>query len=191
MLPMYNRQTFSDIFPDLDSFKDCLLNDFDGYAASSISNDEKKTLYWLLYARYGNNPITNNSVAQFKAKMVAIVFAKGPTWAKKVELQKSLRLLNDDDLRAGAVSIYNTALNPETAPSTQDTDELEYVNSQNVSKHKRSFLDAYSFLQDLLKNDVTEEFIKSFAILFSRFVGPMRVRIYENDLPEEEEDDDQ
>lgn len=190
MLPMYNRQTFSDIFPDLDSFKDCLLNGFDGYAAESITNDEKKTLYWLLYARYGNNPITNNTVAQFKAKMVAIVFAKGPTWAKKVELQKSLRLLNDDDLRAGAVSIYNTALNPETAPSTKDTDELEYVNSQNVSKHKRSFLDAYSFLQDLLKNDVTEEFIKSFAILFSRFVGPMRVRIYENDLPEEEEDED-
>lgn len=186
MLPMYNRQIFSDIFPDVESFKKCLSDEFDGYAKSALTDDNKTVLYWLLFARYGNNPITNNTVNQFKAKMVSIVFSKGPSWEKNLDIQSKIRSLSDEELRKGAVNIYNQALHPETSPGTGTTEELDYINQQNVNKHKRSAMDAYSFLMDLIKTDVTEVFIKAFSGLFSRFVGPMRVDIYENDLPEEE-----
>lgn len=189
MLPMYNRKTFSQIFPDPESFIQCIDSEFNEYAKNALNETNKTALYWLLFARYGNNPITNNTVSQFKAKMVSIVFSKGPSWEKNLDIQSKIRSLSEDELRKGAVNIYNQALHPETSPGTGTTEELDYINQQNVNKHKRSAMDAYSFLMDLIKTDVTEVFIKAFSGLFSRFVGPMRVDIYENDLPDEEEEE--
>lgn len=188
MLPRFNNKLFSQIFPDYASFKYVFDNLFDNYAKDCITDTSLKTLYWLLYSRYGYNPIVNQSEILFKAKIVAITFQKGPSWERKLTLQKSLRDLTESDLLSGAKTIFNRALHPETEPST-DTDEyLNYLNSQDVSKMKRSKLDAYGYLQDLLKTDVTEEFISSYAKLFSKFVSPSITRIYENDIEEEEEE---
>lgn len=185
MLPMYNTETFSQIYPTFESFKDTFDNDFDKYAKDCISENSLKTLYWLLYSRYGENPIVNLTINIFKSKIVAITFQKGPTWERKLSLQKSLRDLSEDDLLTGARTILNRAEHDEGEPGT-DTDELlGYINLQNVSKMRRSKIDAYSFLQDILKSDVTEEFISSYAKLFSRFVSPTVRRIYPNDVEEE------
>lgn len=188
MLPLYDTQTFNQVFPDVDKFKECIDDDFDGYAKLAISDDNKATLYWLLFARYGNTHMTNLSVNQFKAKLVAIIFQKGPSWQRNLELQKSIRDLSEEDLRAGAISIYNTAANPEVGPGPQASEEIGYVNAQNVSKHKRSKVDAYSYLQELLRTDVTEAFISSFSVLFSKFARPIVTAIYENDVEIEEEE---
>lgn len=188
MLPMYNTKTFSQIFPTSNDFKSCINDQFEEYAKNCITETSLKNLYWLLYARYADNPIVNYSVNNFKAKLVAITYAKGPTWERKLALQKSLRDLSEADLLEGARTIFNRALHPETEPSTETSDYLSYINSQDVSKHNRSKLDAYSYLQDVLKNDVTEEFIRQYAKLFSKFVSPTVTRIYENDTEEEEEE---
>lgn len=185
MLPMYNTEIFSQIYPNFESFKDTFDNDFGGYAKDCITSTSLETLFYILYARYGNNPIVNYSINQFKAKLVANTFQKGPTWERKLSLQKSLRDLSEDDLLTGARTILNRAEHDEGSPGT-DTDELlGYINLQNVSKMRRSKIDAYSFLQDILKSDVTEEFISSYAKLFSRFVSPTVRRIYPNDVEEE------
>ena len=186
MLPMYNTKTFSQILPSFEDMKDLFDNEFDKYAKDCITATSMKTLYWCLYARYADNPIVNLSEENFKAKLVAITFAKGPTWERKLALQKSLRDLTDADLLTGAKTIFNRAMHPETEPGTDTDVELTYINAQDVSKHKRGKLDAYSYLQDVLKNDVTEEFIREYAKLFSKFVSPNVTRIYENDIEEEE-----
>lgn len=184
MLPRYNTATFMEVFPDFASFKDVFDNDFDKYAKDCISEVNLKTLFFLLLSRYAGNPVVNYSIDIFKSKIVGITFQKGPTWEKRLALQKKLRDLTEDDLLSGAKTIFNKALHDESEPST-DTDEyLTYINSQDVSKQKRSKLDAYSYLQDVLETDVTEEFIKSYAKLFSKFVSPTVLRVYEN---EEEE----
>lgn len=188
MLPRYDTYVFSEIFPTVDSFKDVLQNEFDGYCSEVLTSENQATLYWLLFARYGNTHIINFSVNQFKAKMLGIIFQKGPTWQKELELQSNIRNLTDDQLRIGAITIYNSAANPEVAPGPEGTGELSYINAQNVSKHKRSQLDAYSYLQELLKKDVTEDFIVSFRILFSKFARPIVTRIYENEIHESEEE---
>jgi hypothetical protein len=185
MLPMYNTKTFSQIFPDFDSMKSVFDNDFDKYAKDCISANSLKTLYWQLFARYSDNPIANLSESIFKAKIVAITYAKGPAWERKLSLQKSLRDLTDSELLAGAKTIFNTARNPETEPGTDTDTELTYINDQSVSKRSRGKLDAYSYLQDVLRNDVTEEFIREFAKLFAKFVSPNVTRIYVTDLEEE------
>ena len=185
MLPMYNTKTFSQVFPDFASFKFCFDNDFGSYAKDCITEDSLKALFWLLYSRYGESPIVNLSENIFKAKMVGNTFQKGPTWERRLTLQKQIRDLSEDDLLTGAKTIFNKAKNDEGEPGTDTNEELDYINQQDVSKMTRSKLDAYSFLNDILKTDVTEEFISSYAKLFSRFVSPTNTRIYENDIEED------
>ena len=181
MLPQYNTKLFSQVFPDFASFKKCFDEDFDSYAKDCITATSLRTLYWLLFSKYANNPIVNYSVNQFKAKLVANTFQKGPTWERKLANQKTIRELTDSDLLTGARTIFNKALHPETEPGTDTDTELTYINAQDVSKQRRSKLDAYSYLQDILKTDVTEDFIRSYAKLFSKFVSPTVEWIYEND----------
>ena len=190
MLPMYNTETFSQIYPDFESFKDTFDNDFDSYAKDIISADSLETLYWLLYARYCDNPITNYSVNNFKAKIVAITFQKGPSWEKRLAIQDTIRNLSEDDLLSGARTLFNNAAHDERAPGTNTDEELPYINVQNVTKQRRSKLDAYSYLQDILRTDVTEEFIRSYAKLFSKFVSPTVTRIYVNDIVEQDEEEE-
>ena len=185
MLPMYNTKTFTQIFPTFQSFKNTFDNDFGRYAKDCITENSLIALYWLLYSRYGESPIVNLSENIFKSKIVATTFQKGPTWERRLKLQQDLRELSEADLLKGARTLLNRALHPETEPGTNTDEELDYLNQQDVSKLTRSKLDAYSFLQDVLKTDVTEEFLESYRKLFSRFVSPTNTRIYVNDIEED------
>ena len=72
---------------------------------TTISNQNATTLFYLLYARYGNNPIANYDEEQFKYKIFSVVFQYGPTWEKKLALQATLRDLQLSDLiDDGAIS---------------------------------------------------------------------------------------
>lgn len=191
MLPMYNTKTFSDVYPDFATFKKDFDEEFGQYAKDCISATSLKYLFYMLYSRYTNNPIVNYSEIQFRSKLVNITFQKGPTWERKFALQKTLRELSDDDLLTGARTIFNRAEHDASEPSTLSTEETPYINYQDVSKQRRSKLDAYSYLQDVLKTDVSEEFIKSYKVLFSKFVSPTITRIYVNDIEEEEDSENE
>lgn len=96
----------------------------------------------------------------------------GPTWEKRLEIQKDLREMSMDDLRESAKAIYNHSMNPSTSPSTDTLEELLTINDQNVTKHRRSKTDAYALLISLLETDVTEEFLNKFKKLFLTVVTP-------------------
>ena len=131
-----------------------------------ISDDSAKTLYYLLYARYGNSSIRNWDETQFKYKLFSTIFMYGPSWEKRLEVQAKLRDLGDSELTLGAKQIFNHSYNPSTPPSTDTLDELTTINEQNVTKNKRSKLDAYNLLLSLLETDVTNEFLNKFKPLF-------------------------
>ena len=175
MIPQYNTVLFTDVYKNVESF-------IDDYKTCQIpqllKEDSIKTLFYLLYARYGNNPLANLDINQFKYKVFAIIFQYGPTWEKRLELQKEIREMSVEEARLGATSIYNNALNPETAPSTQTLEELSFINSQNTSKYKKSKTDAFTHLWELLRFDVSEEFIKKFRVLFDPIPRPDRTYIY-------------
>lgn len=186
----FRQRIFTDIWGTLDAFlkdyKDCPI-------PKVITDDNAKTLYYLLYAKYGNSTIASSDENQFKYKCFSIIYSAGPTWEKKLEIQKRLRDLketNEDgtpgDLILSASTIYNQAANPSTEPSTQDTEELPYINNQNVSKHKRSIIDAYGFLNSLLEEDLCSEFLERFKVLFISVVAPSEPLWYVMDVDEEE-----
>lgn len=195
MIPQYSTYLFCDIWDNDEDFvtdyKASAL--YDAYTdtsglhlENSLSDTASVQLFWLLYARYGNSPIANRDVNQFKYKIFSVIFQYGPTWEKRLDIQSKLRALSVDDIRAGAFAMYNQAQNPATAPSTDTTDELTYINGQNTTRYTKSPLEGYSILLELLDTDVTEDFLKKFNICFKKFVSSERPLIY---VSEEDEDD--
>lgn len=165
----YRNRKFTDIYEQENSF----ISDYNNCGIpTTISDTSVTTLYYLLYARYGNSTIANSDENQFKYKLWSLVFSYGPTWEKRLEIQQNLREMDIEELRESAKAIYNHSFNPSTAPSTGTDDELPTLNDQNVTKHKRSKTDAYALLLSLLETDVTTEFIDRFKKLFITVVEP-------------------
>ena len=186
MLPQYSTVLFTDVWDNVDDFKeDYQESGIYELANSRISADSQNVLFYLLYARYGNNPIANRDINQFKYKIFSVIMQYGPTWEKRLDVQKALRDLDIDAIRAGAFAMYNQAQNPATAPSTDTTDELTYINGQNTTRYTKSPLEGYSILLELLDTDVTEDFLKKFNICFKKFVSSEKPLIY---VSEEDED---
>ena len=154
-----------------------------GGSYDPLTASRQSQLYYLLYARYGNSPISYQDINQFKAALFTIVFQYGGSWEKRLDIQQNLQSLvleqgEGAEIFDGTLAVYNHALNPGTDPSAGSLEELEYINEQNTQRYKLSKMDAYRKLWDLLKTDVSEEFLRQFAKLFSRFAGNRHPLIY-------------
>lgn len=187
ILPKYSTVLFTEVWEDVDEFKDD-FNDSPFTGCISANNPDNVSLvYYLLYSRYGNNPIANQDITQFKFKLFSVIFQYGPSWEKRLDIQSKLRALTESDITTGGKAIYNSALNPSTAPGTQSLDELNYINSQNTTNYKKSKMDAYMQLWNLIETDVTEDFLVKFKKCFKIFVSSERPLLY---VQEEEEDNE-
>ena len=175
----YRTRKFADIWPSADAF-------IQDYQASAIPQKLKvadaTTLYYLLYARYGNSSIANSDENQFKYKIFSTIYIGGATWAKKQEIQDKLRAMTEDEILAGTKAINNHAYNPQTAPTTDTVEELEYINEQNTTKYKKSKLDGYALLWAILNDGVTETFLREFRYHFLVVVEPQLPLWYVTDI---------
>lgn len=165
----FRTRTFADIYTTFEEFNEDYTSNG---IPTSLSTVNLRTLYYLLYARYGNSNIASSDENQFKYKVFSTIFMYGPSWQKRLDIQKKLIDLGDDEILVGATAIYNQALNPSQMPSTQTLEELNYINQQNTTKYKKSKLEAYAILDELIKTDVTEQFIGKFKKLFITIVEP-------------------
>ena len=171
--PEYSTKTFAQIYPSYEKFKedyDVLITLVSG-GVQPLTNANAQATFYLLFARYGNNPIVNFDITQFKMKLMSVIATYGPVWEKKKAIQKSLRDLSEAELLQGAKQIYNHAFNPSTEPSTQELEELTHINDQNVTNNKKAKMEAYSILWANLHVDATDEYLNKFKNCFSRFVG--------------------
>lgn len=171
-----NQRKFCDIFYNYATFLQFIGTDCQ--VPLKITTENLQTLYYLLYARYGNSTVQSSDENQFKYKLAATIFQYGPAWEKRLEVQDSLRQLTMEDLETGSKLINNHAYNPSTEPSTNTQYELDKIDQQNVAITKRGKLEAYNNLLGLLSTDVTEAFLKKFQKLFIQFVYPSPVYTY-------------
>lgn len=180
----FRNPKFTDIYENVESF----IEDYNnvGIKPNLTKNETVETLYYLLYAAYGNSTIASSDVTRFKYQLFSTIFSYGPTWEGRLRIQSHLRALLDNptELFAGATQVNNQAYNPGTAPSTSSTDELAAINQQVVTKYKKDKMTGYATLMDLLATDVTTEFIKKFNKLFIKIVQPEEALWYiEEDNP--------
>lgn len=171
----YRQKRFTDVYERVEDFladyKDCGI-------PTTISDSSAQTLFYLLYGSYGNDVVASSDINRFKYKLFSIIFQYAPNWEKQLEIQNKLRGLTEEDIRLGSRQIYNTAQNPSTEPSTDTTDELQYINNQNVTKNQRGVLEGYATLLSLLRTDVTQEFLNRFRKLFLTIVQPEEPLLY-------------
>ena len=217
MKPMYDTNLFCEIWNSSESFLADYNNtgtEFTNQVPTTISQENALMTYLLLFSRYGNNPIANYDVTQFKNKIFTLIWQYGPAWEKRLSMQEDIRNLTLQEITTGTktdwssegtqsqnnsgtdTTINNHAFNPSTAPSTQDTNELNYIDQQNVAKGSntstisgtdskttgqtvtKSKMDAYAQLWDLVATDVTNDYISKFKKCFKQFVAPERRMIY-------------
>lgn len=181
-LPEYDTVLFTQVWDSADDF----VTDYEeAKIPATISQEQAQTLYYLLYARYGNSPIAYRDVTQFKYSVFSIIFQYAPTWQKRLEIQEKLRGLSEEELRRGGINVVNYAMHPDSEPSTGSTEELKHVSQQTATNHKKGKAEAYATLLDFLEDDVTEYFLERFRKLFLRFLLPSRTAIYPNDQEDE------
>lgn len=173
------NRTFADIFPDAEKFeseyKESALYD----SKNIITNP--KLLYFLLYARYGNSVIASFDENQFKYKVFSTMFMYGPAWEKRLDVQSKVRELKEEEIIRGSKRINNMSYNPSTAPTTDTLEELTTINQQFTDGWKKSKLEGYRTLLQLIETDVTEEFIGKFKKLFIIVVQPNLPLWYESE----------
>ena len=81
MMPMYDTNLFCEIWDSSDSFLADYTNtnpNFTNQVPTTISQQNALMTYLLLFSRYGNNPIANYDVTQFKNKIFTIIWQYGP-----------------------------------------------------------------------------------------------------------------
>ena len=130
------------------------------------------TLYYLLWARYASSHIRSDYPQQWKMKIMMTVFEYGSTWSKRLEIQEKVRNLSDEDIQKGTIMTYNNAMNPDGAPTTETWETLKGINSQNKNLYQRGKLDSYAYIDQILKTDVTREFVEKFKKFFDIMASP-------------------
>lgn len=185
----YDTLLFTEVWEDYNAFAtdyaSIMANLTTVSATSPIKTASIKTIYYLLYARYGNNPIANLDETQWKYKLFSIIFMHGGKWERQLEIQNTLRGLTEDELLTGSKQIYNHAFNPSTEPTTTTLEELEFINDQNTANNKKGKLEAYNILWTILHSNATEDFLLKFRPLFKLFVSPTNTLFYITDEDEE------
>lgn len=190
----YTTKTFMDVWGELDEFiedyKNCGLAKYEGDVpiGNTLKDESLNVLYYLLYARYGNNHLANFDENQFKYKVYSIIFMYGPTWEKRLEVQEKVRGLTEEDISKGSISISNSVMNDGNEGTTDSFEFLDKINSQTGHVTKRGKLEAYSNLLTLLNTDVTADFLARFKPLFARVTTPGKMVWYA--VPKEEEEEE-
>lgn len=169
---MNNHVKFTDVWDNADAFVSQYMANPTRIQVMQIEEATATTLYYLLYSRYGNSPIANLDIYQFKFKLWSIIAQYGPTWEKQLDMQQKLRAMTDDELMLGSKIIYNHAYNDGSSPSTDSLEETPYINEQNTTNNKKNKLQAYNELMTLLQTDVTDYFLNKFKPLFKKIIVP-------------------
>lgn len=175
----YITKTFCDTFENVTEFIEFVKN---SEVDVDMQESSLTTLYYLLYGNYGNSSWANPDETQSCYKMLSIIFMYGPTWEKRIQIQKEVRAMTINDAISGGRSINNQSSNPSTKPTTSTMEELLTIDNQYVNRFEKSKVDGYAYLMTLLKTDVTKEFLDRFKVLFIAIVAPQEPLYYETEL---------
>lgn len=125
MLPQYDTKLMVEIWEDVSDF----IYDYKHVGIpTTISDANATTLYYLLYARYGNTPIANYDENQFKYKIFSVIFQYGPTWEKRLAVQGILRNMSINDLvdNGGLSELFNHTGSANVTKSGSDNNTRTY-----------------------------------------------------------------
>ncbi len=187
----FDNITFSDLWTTADDFIETYketglpqtYTNSDWKSGTYVDDETLKLIWLLMIGRFADSTIKPyNTYGAFKIRFMSRIWQHAPAWKKELDIQNKLRSMSLDDnspIYEGSKAIYNTALNPGTQPTQE---ELNYINSQNTTKYKKSKLEGLAILTDLMKNDVTETFLRRFDDFFKTIIYSGRTLLYETEI---------
>ena len=127
MFPQYDTKLMTEVWSDASGF----LTDYQNVGIpTTISTTNATTLYYLLYAKYGNTPIANYDENQWKYKVFSIIYQYGPTWEKRLDIQTTLRGLQIADLvDNGGYTTHGNQSGSETSSKTGSDNNTRTLNT--------------------------------------------------------------
>ena len=188
----YDNMTFSEIYPSFDIFLNGLsdslgekvilgFNDIkdityfdDDETQPVVTIPSLKFVYYALLGKFASQSILSDNVNQFTIQLYTIIRKYGPTWERKSSIQKKLRSLEEKDILKGSRTIRNHATNPDSQPSTDSLQELDFIESQSSDNYERSMIEGYMALWDVLDDDIDTAFLDHFRVLFNPFARPTK-----------------
>ena len=190
----FDNVTFSDLWTTSDDFIETYKEtglpqtyvNSDGTTGTYVDDETLKLIWLLMIGRFADSTIKPyNTYGAFQIRFMSRIWQHAPAWKKELDIQNKLRSMSLDDsspIYEGSRAIYNNALNPGTEPTQE---ELNYINSQSVTKHKKSRLEGLALLTELMKNDVTERFLRRFDDFFKTIIYSGRTLLYETEGDQE------
>lgn len=182
----FRQNKFSDIFSDATTF----LTDYNSSGAKVVSNTinakyaltdtQVYSVYYMLYAYYGNSVVASSDTNRFKENLFSIMVQYGPTSFKQLEIQDKLRALTEEEILNGSSSITNMALNPNDIDTDTDR-ELNYISNQQTNKFKKGLISGYQDILLSLQSDYMRIFIERFRPLFLTVIQPEEPLLYESE----------
>lgn len=185
-------RSFADIFPTFESFQNAwnnttfskqavaLTQGIPELGASSTGTTNLKLIWELLISEYANSTIATSDESRFTLQCMGLVFQYAPAWIKRLEIQHALHEMdiNSEDFLRGSIQLHNMSLNPSEDPATDTLTALSTINQQNATVQKRDKFKALAILEELLKTNVTAQFLDRFKPLFRYFVSAQRPLLY-------------
>ncbi len=179
----FRQNSFSEVFFSEESFR----IDFNNSGAKiindtinvkyPITDNQLKSVYYLLYANYGNSIIASSDTNRFKEKLFSLIVQYTPNLFKQLEVQDKLRSMTEEEILSGSSSIVNNAQNPNDIGSTE---ELNYISNQQTNKFKKGLISGYQDIIVSLKSDYIQYFIEKFKNLFLVVIEPEELLLYES-----------
>lgn len=176
-MPIYNNMRrltykFCEYYDSFDTFKS-KYNELPA-GLKVVTETQLEVIYYLLMGQYGNSSFGNLSIELANQRVFNTIYQYAPIYLKKRQITDAILALqlDSDDVLGGTTAIYNSAANDGSLPTTQTTSEIGYVDSQNVTKYKRTKLEGYSNYYELLNNDATKDFLSKFKSLFAKYIFP-------------------
>ena len=131
MIPQYDTKLMTQVW---ESAEDFVAEYADNGIPTTISNENAALTYYLMYARYGNNPIANLDENQFKYKVWSVIFQYGPTWEKKLALQSDLRTMTlQNMLKDGGSTELGNASGSKTITETGTNGNTRTLNTTTAN----------------------------------------------------------
>lgn len=100
----YRNPKFTDVY---DNAEDFLADYKDVGIPTSISDESATTLFFLLYGKYGNSTIAASDLTRFKYRLFSIIWQHGPTWEKKIDIQKTVRAWAENEITISETLVVN------------------------------------------------------------------------------------
>lgn len=157
--------TLLEIYPTVADFK-ADYNEI-GMINTTISDDNLSLIYYVLMGVYADSATTNSSLDMFRFRFFTRIMDYAPIYIRELKTQKELLEMADNgDIEKSSEVVYNTASNPSKKPPVNSREPLNFIDNQSATLHKRSRLDALSYLHSMLDGDASARFIARFDDLF-------------------------